>query len=619
MEPDRFGFLKPSVDAHVLGLTSAGNLLEDLGKEVIYAPPQVCRACDRPEGERESIELEDWIRQARISRLGFSYRLSPEDGVDLFARLVRQLERRSLFSDQGGPLKALYFAGLPAACRQARERVPRVNAVFDGEETAQETLHRLGIRPGSVPAESARAIAYDSDRLAFGEELVRRGAYRSLGAPARGGYPEYGTASETVSARIAQAARRGELPLYRAHMGKYLPDRQEAVRLFYRWARDLADLGQLDVLSVGSSQLSQERFGEDWGESPNGGGVPLNSREELAEAWRAARPMLVRSYAGTKNLAAMARMNDQALHNAWHALSVWWFCRLDGRGPYGLRENLGQMVEALRYIAAAGKPFEPNVPHHFAFRGADEASYVVSGYLAARTAKALGVQQLIVQNMLNTPRYIWGVQDLARSRTLLRLVRTLQDEKFSVVLQTRAGLDSLSADPLRARAQLAAVTALMDDIEPHDAGSPQIIHVVSWSEATQFADPSIITESVRICRQALADYRLLRAKGSIDDMSASAEVARRAEELEAEARAVIAAIDRFVEGPSSADGLFTIFAAGFLPVPYLWECRDELPGAVSWKTRLSAGAVRLVDEHGTPLSIERRIERARAHLAAMRQ
>ena len=328
---DRFGFLKPSVDAHVLGMTSVGALLSDLGKEVVYAPADVCRACDRPEGERESAALEAWVRAERISRLGFSYRLSPEDGVDLFARLVRQLERRSLFADQGGPVQALYFAGLPAACRLARDRVPRLDAVFDGEETPQETLHRFGIRPAAVPRESARALAYDADRLAFGEQLVRRGDYRGQPAPRRGGYPEYGTAAESVAMRIAHAARRQQLPLYRAHMGKYLPDRGEAVRLFLGWARDLADLGQLDVLSIGSSQLSQERFGEDWGAQTNGGGVPLNSREEFAEAWRAARPMLVRSYAGTKNLAAMARMNDETIHNAWHALSIWWFCRIDNR------------------------------------------------------------------------------------------------------------------------------------------------------------------------------------------------------------------------------------------------------------------------------------------------
>jgi hypothetical protein len=611
---NRFGIIKPSVDAHVLGVTSIGELLTECGQEVAYAPAEVCRACDRPEGEPESTSIETWIRKARITRLGFSYRLSPEDGVELFARLTRQLERRSLFSDQGGPVRALYFAGLPAACRLAKERVPRIAAAFDGEETPQETLARLGIRPAAIPEESARALTYDSDRLAFGEEIVRKADYLAVPPFDRSGYPGFGGPRDSVSARLRHAAQTGALPLYRAHMGEYLPDREEAVRLFLQWTREIAARGHLDVLSIGSSQLSQSRFGEDWRNSINGGGVPLNSPEEFAAAWAAARPMLVRSYAGTKNLAGMARMNEETIHNAWHALSIWWFCQTDNRGPYPLRENLDQMLAALRYIASVGKPFEPNVPHHFAFRGADDATYVVSGYIAARVAKAAGVRSLIAQNMLNTPKYTWGVQDLAKSRALLRLLRGLEDHTFTVVLQTRAGLDYLSADPFRAKAQLAAVSALMDDIEPRHAESPRIIHVVSWTEATRFADPAVIAESIQISRHALAEYRRLRRKGLVDDMTENRDVNARTEKLVAESLAIIRTIERSIPDAWTPSGLYRMFAAGFLPVPYLWECREEFPRAIDWRTRLVKGAVRLVDEKGVPLSVSQRIERVLGNL-----
>jgi hypothetical protein len=613
-DSDRFGILKPSVDAHVLGITTVGEILAECGHTVSYAPEVVCRACDNPEGSKEASAIEAWLRKERITRLGYSYRLEPEDGVALFARLVRQCERMSLFADQGGPIRALYFAGLPYACRMARERVPRLTGVFDGEETPRETLQRLGLRLSAVPKESARALGYDGDRLSFGEQIVSKGHYLSLTPPDRSGYPEYGRADDTILARLGHAARSGLLPLYRAHMGQYMPDREEAVRLFQQWTRQLAILGHLDILSIGTSQLSQSHFGEDWGEFTNGGGVPLNSREELAAAWRAARPMLVRNYAGTKNLVDMARINHESIHNAWQAQSIWWFCRTDNRGPYPLTENLGQQLAALRYVASVGKPFEPNVPHHFAFRGADDATYVVSGYIAARIAKAAGIRTLIAQNMLNTPKYTWGVQDLAKSRALLHMLRSLEDRTFAVVLQTRAGLDYLSADPSRAKAQLAAVTALMDDIEPNDAASPQIIHVVSWTEATRFADPEVITESVQICRQALAEYRRLRVKGGVDDMSRNPEVEARTEALVAESLAVVRAIESSIADPWSAPGLEKIFTAGFLPVPYLWECRDDYPGAVNWRTRLVKGSVRLVDERGIPLSTEARIARARENL-----
>ena len=607
---DRLGILKPGVDAHVLGVTSVAELLEECSCAVALAPDDVCRAANRPEGGYESGTIETWIRGQRITRLGFSYRLNPDDGAALFDRLVRQLERRRLFVGQGGPIGSLYFAGLPEACRLARERVPRLTACFDGEETPAETLARLGIRQSMVPQETGKALAYDRDRMSFGEEIVRRADYLGVRPPDRSGYPDFGKVGDSLVARLDHAARTGGLPLTRAHMGPYLQDREEAVRRFLQWTRDLAAAGHLDVLSIGTSQLTQARFGEPWGDEPNGGGVPLANAGEFADAWRAARPMLVRSYAGSKDVAALARMLDETIHNAWHALSLWWFCRIDNRGPYTLRENLAEQFAALRHVASAGKPYEPNVPHHFAFRGADDATYVVSGWIAARAAKAAGVRTLVAQTMLNTPKHTWGVQDLAKSRALLTLLREIEGRDFRVVLQPRAGLDYFSADPGKAKAQLAAVTALMDDIEPGDAASPPMVHVVSWSEAVRFADPPVIAESVQITRHALAEYRRLRARGLVDDRGNDPEVQARTQDLLAESRAIIRAIAASVPDPWSPAGLYRVFAAGFLPVPYLWECREELAAAVAWRTRTIRGSVRLVDDRGVPLPVEERIARA---------
>ena len=50
-------------------------------------------------------------------------------------------------------------------------------------------------------------------------------------------------------------------------------------------------------------------------------------------------------------------------------------------------------------------------------------------------------------------------------------------------------------------------------------------------------------------------------------------------------------------------------ARGFLPVPYLWECKEEFRKAVAWQTRLVNGAVKLVDENGIPLSAQQRMAR----------
>ncbi len=612
---DCFGLVRPAIDAHTLGLSSVEQLLRDCGYRTVTAGVGVCEAIARPDDPACARTVQRWLREHRVTVLGLSFRLSPSDGVSFVARVTLALKDGRLLSQQGGPIRAVYFAGLPETCRLVRRQCPELTGVFQGDETPSETLGILGIAPTALPQTIAAGIAYDEARLSFGKDLVRKGDYRAVQAVDRSGYEGFGTRHDTVVARINHSVRRRLGPLMRAHVGPYLPDRGDAVRLFLQWTQQLAASGFLDVLSIGTSQLTQSDFGQDWGSRPNGGGVPLNSREEFAAVYDASRPMLVRAYAGTRNIPELARMYEETINIAWHALSLWWFCRMDGRGPYSVRENLRQHVQALRYVAATGKPFEPNVPHHFAFRGADDVTYVVSTVLAAKLAKSLGVRRLIFQNMLNTPKYTWGIQDLAKARVTLRLLRELQDADFQVILQPRGGLDYFSSDLDKARAQLAAVTALMDDIEPHDPASPPIIHVVSFSEGRHLADPPVVAESIQITRHALAQYRRLRARGDVDDMTAHPDVEARTTELLAEARAVIRAIETTMPQPYDAEGLYQVFATGFLPVPDLWECRDEFPLAVQWPTRLVQGSVKVVDEDGVPLPVAERLQRTNPYIA----
>jgi hypothetical protein len=610
--PDRtkdvFGLLRPAVDAHSLGISSLARLLTDCGFRAAIADAAICEAADNPEAPARLNALVRWIREEGITRLGFSYRLDPEEGVALFRRLLEQLRRRGLTADHGGPLQTVYFAGLPDACARVSDLYGEAVPTFCGDESPGETLAGLEVPEALWPHSIAQEVAYDTARLDFARELIRSGKHQEVRAVDRSGYPGYGTADDGVVARLDHGQARALPPLMRAHVGPYLPDRVEAVHQFLDWTQRLAGAGLLDILSIGTSQLTQEAFGEEWGGRPNGGGVPINSPEEYRAVWQAARPMLVRTYAGTKNIPWLARIHEDALDIAWHALSFWWFSQLDGRGPYRVRDNLAQHIETLRFIAESGKPFEPNVPHHFAFRGADDVTYVVSAVLAARTAKAHGIQHLILQNMLNTPKSTWGVQDLAKSRAMLALVRELEDESFRVILQPRAGLDFLSHEEEKAKVQLAAVTALMDDIEPHDPSSPPIIHVVSYSEGTRLADPDVVNESIQITRAALSAYRRLRARGEVDDMWQHPEVVARTEEVRSGARAVLQEIERTIPDPCSADGLREVLRAGFLVVPYLWNGRDEFHRAAAWDTRVVDGAVKVVDGSGAVVAPQYRAQ-----------
>jgi hypothetical protein len=274
-----------------------------------------------------------------------------------------------------------------------------------------------------------------------------------------------------------------------------------------------------------------------------------------------------------------------------------------------VQESLTQHLEAIKYIASKGKPYEPNLPHHFAFRGADDMSYVVSAYLAAKAAKLLGIQYLVLQNMLNNPRSTWGVRDLAKARALLRLVRSLEDRTFRVIYQPRAGLDYFSPDLEKAKAQLAAVSALMDDVEVMKEESPEIIHVVSFSEAQFLADPEVVNQSVQITKAALKHYPEFRNKNFIPDIIQSKELSEAVDELWEDAMSLVEDMEKSIEDLYTSKGLYKVFKMGYFPVPYLWEGRDEFSRAVDWKTKIIDGGVYVVDERGKKMGIRDRIER----------
>ncbi len=328
--------------------------------------------------------------------------------------------------------------GLPAACDIVRARFGSEIAVFSGDEGASATLISLGIPAENIPQSIVNRSRYDQHRLEAGRRLIAQGDYAFQRPPDRSGYTEFGTSSDSLSARLEQARKRNSGPLIRSHYGPFLDDRGAAIEEFFAGVRDIAAGNHVDILSIATSQLTQERFGLPWDDLPNGGGVPINSEAEFRQAAVAALPMLIRSYAGTTRIPELAEMFEKSLNTAWHALSFWWFSRIDGRGPNGVLENLRQHVSTLDLIAKSGKPFEPNIPHHFSFRGGDDLTYVLSAVIAAKTARQRGVRRIVLQIMLNTPKATAGVQDLAKARAMITLVRRQVGPDCEPIVQPRA-------------------------------------------------------------------------------------------------------------------------------------------------------------------------------------
>ncbi|MBW6463009.1 MAG: cobalamin-binding protein [Firmicutes bacterium] len=606
IESNVYGFIKPTLDAHTLGIHAVAELLEDCGYRVIIAGDVIARAMDDYRHETKRKVVVEWILSSKINQIGLSYRLDHSDAVNMIGFLINELKINHLLSYQGGPIKSIFFGGLPEACEMIEAAFSGLVKTFIGGESVRETLIKMDVPEMKIPRDIIRGSLYDDERMEFGKKIIDSQEYCQFMPVDRSGYLEYGTKKDTVVKRIAANLEPSFAPLIRAHAGSYSSSisRTDSVKEFISWSKILADTKYLDILSIGSSQLTQSNFGEVWEGKTNGGGVPINSPEEYQMIWDASRPLLVRTYAGTKNVPSLAQMHERTLNTCWHALSLWWFNQLDERGPYDLYTNLKQHIDTLKYIAKTDKPFEPNVAHHFSFRGADDVTYIVAAYLSAKLAKKYGIKKLILQNMLNTPKLTWGIQDLAKSRAMIKLIKGLENANFSILLQPRAGLDYFKPNMDEAKMQLAAVTALMDDIDPHNESSPPIVHVVSYSEASNLATPEIINESIQITQYSLQEYRKFRRNGKVEDMSKNEELQERMNDLFHAARAIIFAIETVIYNPYSAEGFYKIFSAGFLPVPYLWREVEEFKYAKAWKTRQIKGSVKIVDEENKPMKTE---------------
>lgn len=601
-----FGFIKPEVDVHTLGMSTMINILRDCGFQVHIATPEVMKAVESINKVNNASLVARWLKDNNITAVSYSYRLDPYDGLNYFCTFYNQLRDMKLLKADGGQIGLISFAGLPDTCKLVKAELGNNIIYFPGDETPIESLKKYGVPDNMFPTSFTTTHEYDKSLWAFATKFIESDKHNLVAPPDHYGYPQCGTQDDTYLKRLEYCRRHNSLPLIRVHAGPYSPKREEAIKEYICWTKTLAQSRLLDVLSIGSSQLTQQHFGEDWDGLPNGGGVPVNSELEYRQIADAARPMLVRTYAGTNDVPGMARMHERCLNISWHALSYWWFCQLDGRGNNTVQENLKEHIEAIKYIASTGKPLEPNVPHHFSFRGADDITYIVSAYLAAKTAKKYGIRHLILQNMLNTPKYTWGVQDVSKGRAMLRLVRELEDESFKVSLQTRAGLDYFSPDLDKAKVQLAAITAMMDDIEPDNPNSPEIIHVVSYSEAVRLATPPVIEDSIKITLGALAEYRTFKAARKAMDTVRDLEFKYRFESLYEEAKEAILILEKSIPNLYTPAGLYKIYEMGFLPTPYIYDSEKKFPEATKWHTAIINGSVKVVDDNGKPIHTAKR-------------
>ena len=500
-----------------------------------------------------AVPMEDLIAAAireKADLVGVSYRLTPETGERLlgeFAEAADELRQAGVrFS----------FGGTPPIAERARA-MGFFDAVFDGSEPPDATLAYLrGQKPGSPAAAD------------FQQTMVARIQWKQ------------------------------PYPILRHHYG------QPTMEATLTGIREIAEAQVLDVISLGIDQDAQENFFHPERQNPRrkgAGGVPVRSPEDyraLYEASRTGNYPLLRSYSGTDDFLKLAAMYQETINIAWCAIPIFWFNRMDGRGPWDLAESIRKHQEVMAWYGKQGIPVELNEPHHWGMRDASDVVFVVSAYLSAYNAKAFGVRDYIAQMMFNSPPGTSDAMDLAKMLACQKLTEPLEDESFHIWRQTRTGLLSYPLQEDAARAHLAASIYVQMALRPH------IVHIVGHTEAHHAATAEDIIAASRMARQAI-DNALAGQPDMTCDPAIQVRVSALVSEAQVTLNAIRALADDSVDDPlTNPEILSRAVTTGLLDAPHL-KNNPFARGTI--QTRIIDGACLAVGASGDPLSEADRI------------
>ena len=497
---------------HVAGVMNFLRLAQAAGWRTVFLGP--------------AVPLERFVEAAALEQaelVGVSYRLTPETGERLLAEFA---EAADDLRDSG---VRFAFGGTPPVAERA-QAIGFFDSCFDGSESADAVLAYL---KGQDPITVTEAD-----------------------------YPQ------TTVERIAWKA---PFPLIRHHFG--LPT-VEATR---QGIAQIAQAGVLDVISLGVDQEAQANFYHPERQDPRrtgAGGVPVRSPDDYRALYAASRRgnyPLLRTYSGTDDFIRLAEMYVDTIHIAWGAIPLFWFNQMDGRGPWDLEGSIREHQRVMAWYGRRRIPVELNEPHHWGLRDAPDVIFVVSAYLSAYNARALGVGDYIAQMMFNTapgavlrsPPGHSDAMDLAKMLACLDLIASLAGPDFRIWRQTRTGLLSYPLDPVAARSHLAASVYVQMAIRPH------IVHVVGHTEAHHAATADDVVEACKLARRAIEN-----ALCGQPDMTADPAIQRRKQELVREARVTLEAIATLA-GPDAGDPftdpttLARSVATGVLDAPHL--------------------------------------------------
>jgi uncharacterized protein (TIGR01319 family) len=334
--------------------------------------------------------------------------------------------------------------------------------------------------------------------------------------------------SDELVERIRQVREREQRPVIRAHIGVAAETIEPTVQAIEK----LAQAGAFEIVSLAPDQTSQEmlakfvRGEEDPDKYLAGqGGAPIRSIDDLKRLKAATQqgnfPM-TRIYTGTDELLELAGLWEEHLNISFPAVPIFFYNELDGRGPISIRDAFDEHFQTIAYWAEMGKPLEINDPHQWGLRYASDDMQVTDHVLCAVIALKKGIRNYVMQMMLELPPEISAMDDLAKMKAAYELAEPLTRHfDFNILRQTRSGLPSFPPNLNQAKGHLAFGVNTQLYLEP------DILHVVTHSEAHHEASAEDIIESCEIVKQVCWDFN----KGNPPDVWSDPALKARIREL----------------------------------------------------------------------------------------
>jgi hypothetical protein len=271
----------------------------------------------------------------------------------------------------------------------------------------------------------------------------------------------------------------------------------------------LSEARVIDEISLGSSDLSQRYYNQpdQWVGRKNDGGVPYKNFNDLVALRQAANRGNYPSVKPYSHVVNMEDFVDDCLKagmfvGSHQAVPLFWFNRIDGRGPTETGESIKEHIRTVKKLAASNIPVEMNDPNHWCSRWGSDAVVVADYGLIASVMYTSGVKDIVFQLQFNKPRETSDYGDLAKFIAGIELANMIIPNRSSVNvwLESRTGIDHFEPDLEIAKKQLARSTLLQMILNPH------AMHLVSYCEALYVAKPDDIIKSSSVIRKAIKTY-----------------------------------------------------------------------------------------------------------------